>query len=154
MGGLCSCECRSLDKRHAKTTDDEDALIQTHYMQPLADPRQFVHASSLRRTSHLTKYLAENDQGEQGSQLPLPHAFSTHDAAMGASRFRRPAWTFSRSTVSPAFCCFFFFFCFFPPFLRRAVVSARYSIVSILGFRPRGHQSRGCTKPPGFLPGL
>ncbi|KAJ9491151.1 hypothetical protein VN97_g2117 [Penicillium thymicola] len=136
MEGLCSCECRSLDKRHAKTTDDEDALIQTHYMQPMADPRQFVHASSLRRTSQLTKYLAENDQGEQGSQLPLPHAFSTHDAARGASRFRRPAWTFSRSTVSPAFRCFLIFFFL----LRRAVVSARNSIVSILGFRPRGHQ--------------
>lgn len=65
--GLCSCECRSLDKRHAKTTDDEVALIQTHYMQPMADPRQSVHASSLRRTSQLTKYLVENNQREQGS---------------------------------------------------------------------------------------
>jgi hypothetical protein len=72
--GLCSCVCRSLDKRHAKTTDDEDAVdtdtLYATYGRPASIcPRKLT-------APHLaTKYLAENDQGEQGSQLPLPHAF-------------------------------------------------------------------------------
>ncbi|KAJ6125167.1 hypothetical protein N7471_012484 [Penicillium samsonianum] len=60
VDGLCSGECRSLDKRHAKTTDDEDALIQTHYMQPTADPRQ-IRQRKLTAPHLPTDYLAEND---------------------------------------------------------------------------------------------
>ena len=107
--------------------------MQTHYMQPTTSGRPASNPSThvdCAAPVDCLSILLRMAGGEQGSQLPLPHALSTHTAAIGASRLRPSTWILQPAKCSPCRLALF------DSLFFEALLFLR--VASILRFRPGG----------------